>query len=148
MAAKTKNHPWDRAASVPIRSDDYRVGESLDPGVNFFVLALRALGAKTRFSCEGHPTGFYITFEAPYKLALEVKSAGFFRVEIEGEGYWSIRRSEYTHDGGPYTEKVKVDVLRWATEAWIRTFGDRLAGLDCLKPLPEPVKKPRARAKA
>jgi hypothetical protein len=62
--AKEPN-PWDAAKSVPVIRGHY----DLEAGVKFFVLMLEKLGAVTEFSCEGHPHGFYITFEAPYELA-------------------------------------------------------------------------------
>jgi hypothetical protein len=140
MSKKSKltqnpNHPWDRArASVLIRKNGvFRNDEPLDTGVNFFVLALEALGAVTRFSCEGHPTGFYVAFEASYELALEIHSAGFFTVEIEGPNYWSIRKTNSERMSEGNHEANKVETLRWATDAWLRTFGNRLAGLDCVK---------------
>ena len=35
---------------------------TLEPGVNYFVKKLEALGAKVLFSCEGHPKGFSVVF--------------------------------------------------------------------------------------
>ena len=138
MAKQSKtnpNHPWDRAAACVLTRLDERFGrqEPIDVGVNFFVLALEALGARPRFSCEGHPTGFYVAFEAPYELALEISKAGFFSVEISGPNYWAIRKRNTESMEKPYTEAKKAETLRWAADAWVRTFGDRLAGLECLK---------------
>ena len=129
------SHPWDRArTTVLIRKNGaFRNDEPLDTGVNFFVLALEALGAVPRFSCEGHPTGFYVAFEASYELAFEIHCAGFFSVEIEGPNYWSIRKANTERMSERYDEADKVDTLRWATDAWLRTFGNRLASLDCVK---------------
>jgi len=137
MTKQTKpnqNHPWDRAgASVLTRFNEvFNEQQPLDTGVNFFVLALEALGAKPRFSCEGHPTGFYVAFEAPYELALEIEGAGFFTVQIERLNYWSIRKTN-TEQMSEATEAEKVRTLRWAVEAWVRVFGERLASLECVK---------------
>lgn len=124
------NHPWDLAAQQNLRrvsGSGYE--EDVDPGVNFFVLALEALGAKTHFSCEGHPVGFYVAFEAGYPLAVEIEKAGFFTVAISGrENFWTIRKLE-TQPSNPangYTEADKERTLRWAAEAWLRSFGSRL----------------------
>jgi hypothetical protein len=124
------NHPWDKAAATVLTRPSPRQpsGETLDPGVNFFVLALEALGATTSYSCEGHPSGFYITFHAPYELALKLRQVGFFGVEIEGDGYWSLRK--YGSERQPeYGEAEKIQTLRWAAEAWLKAFGDQLAAL-------------------
>jgi len=129
------NHPWDRAkATVLVRTNGaWGDQEKVDPGVNFFVLALEALGATPKFSCEGHPTGFYVTFEASYELAREIEAAGFFTVEISRNNGWVIRKGNTERIETGYTERDKEQTLRWATEAWISRFGDRLASLECLK---------------
>lgn len=133
-ATSVPNHPWDRAAtSVLIRTGSYGRQEKVDPGANFFVLALEALGATPRFSCEGHPYGFYVAFEAPYELALEINAAGHFTVEISGKDYWAIRKERSENAEAEYTEADKQRSLRWATEAWIRAFGGRLSSMDCFK---------------
>jgi hypothetical protein len=145
MAKKLKdslNHPWDRAAATVLTRANGTWGEkeAIDVGVNFFVLALEALGAKPRFSCEGHPAGFYVAFEAPYELALEIAKAGYFTVEIASNNsywnipdYWSIRKANAERMEQPYTEEAKASTLRRAADAWLRAFGERLAGLECLK---------------
>lgn len=56
-------------------------------------------------------------FQASYEEALEIKKAGYFTVEIEGEDYWSIR---IHMDHGPAEH---VDALRWAAQAWEKSFG-------------------------
>lgn len=131
-------HPWDKAAAQRLQRNSIQDGalEALDPGVNFFVLALEMLGARPKFSCEGHPCGFYVAFDAPYELALEIKSAGFFKVEIEGSGYWSIRKTFGEIIDGRFTQAKKAQVLadaqeglRWAAEAWLKRFDNQLAAL-------------------
>jgi hypothetical protein len=118
----TKPGVWDRyRRPILFRSSDMPFGppsEPLDPGVNFFVLTLEAMGLRTRFSCEGHPDGFYVSFASSYRKALKIKQAGFFSVEIEGDGNWSIRLSTERD------EKQHVDCLRWAAEAWAKRFGE------------------------
>src|SRR3989344_9508343 len=99
----TKPNLWDRYRGPVLARTD----ERLDPGVNFFVLILEKLGLPTYFSCEGHPDGFYVTFDAPYKKALRIKQCGFFAVEVEREGHWSIR-IHMEHD-----DRERVDCLRW-----------------------------------
>lgn len=111
----TKKNVWDDASELEI----YRGGEKLDPGVNYFVLMLDQIGLPTHYSCEGHPGGFYITFNASYEQALAIKQVGYVSVEIEGEDYWSIRNHiDYT--GSP---RQKVDAMRWAAKAWESKFG-------------------------
>jgi len=124
-------HAWDRCAAAPLQRRSPLSGEMepIDPGVRFFVLALEALGAVTRFSCEGHPRGFYVAFNAPYALALEIKHAGYFSVEVEGDDLWSVRMTAGDYLGPPWTKQRKADVLRSAAEAWMRNFGPKLAAL-------------------
>lgn len=129
------SYAWDRAATTVLTRINGAFGneEPLDPGVNFFVLALEALGARTRHSCEGHPTGFYVSFVASYELAKEVSAAGYFSVEIIDDNVWAMRKTG-TENGIPnYSEADKAQTLRWAAQAWIGAFGERLAGMDCLK---------------
>lgn len=130
------DHPWDVAASRTLerRSTPLCKLQNIDPGVNFFVLALEALGAVPKFSCEGHPTGFYVLFEAPYELALDIRKAGFFSVEVEGPGSWTIRKTSAELAGGPHTEKEKASLLRAAADAWLHHFGTRLALLQAPAP--------------
>lgn len=109
----TRSNVWDDAAALKV----WRGGEKLDPGVNYFVLMLDQLGLPTRFSCEGHPGGFYVSFQASYDQALGIHQAGFFTVEIEGEDYWSIRM------GVEHNPAQHVDALRWAAEAWEKHLG-------------------------
>lgn len=111
----TEKNVWDKAAAIKI----YRGGELLDPGVNYFVLMLDQLGLPTQYSCEGHPDGFYITFNASYEQALELKKIGYFSVEIEDEDYWSLRQHFRNKDA----PREKVDGMRWATEAWEKLLG-------------------------
>jgi hypothetical protein len=120
------SHPWDQACLLEVkRGNEMYAVASVDRGVNFFVLALEELGATPCFSCEGHPMGFYVSFEASYELAREIHSAGFFNVEIEGDNRWSIRHRAGTMRG-EYNEHYKQGVLRLATKGWIGRFGPRL----------------------
>lgn len=132
--SKFADHPWDLAAATPLirQSTPQCKPEVLDLGVAFFVLALEALGAVPRFSCEGHPTGFYVLFAAPYELALNIRKAGYFSVEVEGAGTWSIRNLSDEFSRTDYSEKDKAWLLRMAAEAWLRHFGERLAVLPML----------------
>jgi hypothetical protein len=111
----TKPNVWDDAAALEI----WRGGEKLDPGVNYFVLMLDQMELPTTYSCEGHPDGFYVAFKASYGRALEIKQAGFFSVEIEDEGYWSIRRRAPFRDA----TRERIDAFRWAAQAWEERFG-------------------------
>lgn len=124
-------HPWTRAGKNEIQRVSPLNGQfqKIDKGVNFFVLALEALGATTAFSCEGHPKGFYVLFHAQYELALKIKSAGFFSVEVEGFNRWSIRLNEFSRGSEPYSEADKKKTLKWATESWIKHFPEELKEL-------------------
>lgn len=116
QALKDEN-PWEAAKAISVVRDDYFQPLRLDPGVNFFVLALNALGVKTKFSCEGHPNGFYITFYAPERTAREISAARFFHVEIENEpNYWSLRLCEQG------TKAAQKKTLSWAAQAWKKAF--------------------------
>jgi hypothetical protein len=109
----TKRNVWDDAAELEI----WRGGEKLDPGVNYFVLMLDQMELPTAYSCEGHPGGFYVTFNGSYEQALAIKQAGFFAVEIEDDLYWSIRKQTVQ------SPSDRVDALRWAAQAWEERFG-------------------------
>ncbi|HKC63172.1 MAG TPA: hypothetical protein VKB86_06015 [Pyrinomonadaceae bacterium] len=123
-------HPWDKARRRLLkrsntlsrllkeggqRSDEF---ETLDRGVNYFVLQLERFGVRTEWSCEGHPAGFYITFHATYEQALRIKSHGYFTVEIEGLHYWSMRFNR-RHN----STRERNFSLRLAAAAWERAFG-------------------------
>lgn len=110
----TKQNVWDKARALKF----WRGGEKIDPGVNYFVAMLNQMGLPTAFSCEGHPDGFYVTFDASYKAALKIKNCGFFGVEIEHESHWSIRLNREEK-----SERRHIDCLRWAAEAWEKKLG-------------------------
>jgi hypothetical protein len=120
-------HPWDRARArrlyrIPgysIPRAGWRNPEKLDAGVNYFVLALEQAGATTLFSCEGHPTGFYVAFEASYDLARRIASAGFMDITIRGDGW----RAAFPTESLWQNERHKRRTLRWAAGAWERTLG-------------------------
>jgi hypothetical protein len=87
---KEPNTPWDLAQQhtlircSPCKGDAPYV---LELGVNYFVLKLESLGAKTHWSCEGHPSGFYMVFSAPFALATKIAYASSNGADI------SIKRS-------------------------------------------------------
>jgi hypothetical protein len=114
--AKEPN-PWDAAKSVPVIRGHY----DLEAGVKFFVLMLEKLGAVTEFSCEGHPHGFYITFEAPYELAWRLERCGYFTLEVTRRyGGWRL-----SLDGQAEleSEKDKAEILRAAATSWEESLG-------------------------
>jgi len=129
-----KKNIWDRLRRRKLkRPDSLREDGSmvtLEGGVNYFVLMLEQLGCTTIFTCEGHPDGFYILFQGEYHVALMIKQAGYFSVEIEGPRAWSIRFREEGHafhNGKPkvvpYTYKHRARHQRWAAQAWEETLG-------------------------
>lgn len=89
---------------------------------------LEKLGAKTEFSCEGHPTGFYIVFYAPITVAQNLVHCGFFNVELERYGTiaggnkrhkrWSLRLGPHIN-----AESERQTVLNFAANAWVQHFG-------------------------
>ena len=117
-AEPKKENIWDDACWLVLhRSSPCGIySEVIDPGVNYFVLMLEQLGAVTHYSCEGHPDGFYVLFEAPHELAVKIRNSGYFTVELEGANTWSIRKQFKS-------EKQRRQVLRWAAEAWEAKLG-------------------------
>ena len=116
--------PWDAARKLSIVRYDYREeGEVIDPGVNFFVLTLEALGARPKYSCEGHPEYFYIMFKAPFRLAQEIARISHdYHVEISsgdyhGPNHWVLRLRDI---GG--SESLRVFILRRMARLWQREF--------------------------
>ena len=106
-------NPWEAALNLDVRRYSWSAaGDIIDPGVNFFVLALEHLGAEPEWSCEGHPNGFYVLFHASYKLATMLHSWGYFSVEIERGKRWSMRINRTVDD------KDRVFTLRLAALAW------------------------------
>jgi hypothetical protein len=121
-------NPWDAAQSMVLIRHDAETGQDtpLEPGVNFFVLMLETLGATTRFSCEGHPEGFYVVFESSPELARSITHTGFFTVEIwEGEGDYAMRISEHLFEKyvGPWSDAARKEHLRLAAVRWVERFG-------------------------
>ena len=99
-----------------IRSDAAGVypPADLDDDVKFFVLALEELGAAPQYSCGGHPNGFYILFEAPYTLAIEIANCGFFCLELVGKNRWRLALNNQK------TQQEKEDCLFLAAKSWRR----------------------------
>lgn len=119
---------WDRARRCRLTVSGSR--ETIEAGVNFFILGLRHLGATTLFSCEGHPSGFYIVFRSTEKIARRIRSCGYFSVELEnGTRKYSLRLRDVERpamrkrDIVLWTEASKAQVLRWASAAWWKAFG-------------------------
>ena len=101
----------------------------LEAGVNFFVLMLEQLGAKTRFSCEGHPEAFYVVFESSPEVARSIAHAGFFTVEIwEGTSDYAMRISEHLFEKyvGRWNDAARKEHLRLAAARWVERFGPLL----------------------
>ena len=122
LAAVRENseRAWDVSKGLELtRYDHSQEGEViLEPGVNFFVMALENLGATTYFSCEGHPTGFYIAVKAPYKLMCKVEACGFFHVEISRSTGAPVNFCIRLREGIDSIE-TRDEILRWAATAWM-----------------------------
>ena len=135
----TRSNPWkDTCSFILYRCPGPplpRIPEPLDPGVNFFVLALEHLGAKTLFSCDGHGRlkQFYVMFKAPYKLACAVARVGYFEVELSKRpGVFSLRcRMDplrcISKKNTPRTKETRqkewATLLTYAAHAWEEAFG-------------------------
>lgn len=122
-------HPWEVAREQTLRRYYFasRRFEELERDVNFFVLALEQLGARTLSSCAGHPFGFYIYFNASYRLAKQIRRCGYFNVELAGMvGQFSIslmsNENSYLHreHDDPWNEDIKIYCLKNAADAWIK----------------------------
>lgn len=125
---RTLQNPWEAAQSTVLLRHDTETGQDtpLEPGVNFFVLMLERLGATTRFSCEGHPEGFYVVFESSPELARSITHAGFFTLEIwEGAADYAMRISEHLFEKyvGPWNDAARKEHLRLAALRWVDRFG-------------------------
>ena len=110
---------WDAAARRKVlrTSPCGTYSGPLENGVKFFVLMLEQLGARTEYSCEGHPNNFYVLFAAALPLVRRIHACGYFTVEMENNGRWSLRLSRVT------SEKEKIAVLRLAAESWEKHLG-------------------------
>ncbi len=117
MSKTIQLNPWDAARSIPV----VRGGSDLEPGVKYFVLMLEKLGAVTHYSCEGHPRGFYIVFDAPHELAKRIERCGYLEVAIF-KGGWSMHFG-FGNESRIKTQKYKNNLLRSTAEAWQRAFG-------------------------
>lgn len=129
--------PWAECCNIEVqRPSSYNDGSTitLEPGVNFFALALECFGIMSIWSCEGHPGGFYITFDAPYPTALHLSGVGFFNYEILYQNGWKLRLD--THADSVEDRK---SALTHAAEHWVRKL---------LKPLQEQLENIEVEEKA
>lgn len=130
MKSRPRRTWWHRAMCVPvIRGNGQWPETDLEPGVKFFVLALEQLGCTTRFSCEGHPDGFYIVFAGPLPVAQQVAWLGCFSVTLSGFEYrlgltgqelFSLRHDQ---DTGGWNAARKEALLVAAARRWTKAFG-------------------------
>jgi hypothetical protein len=129
--ARRRSNPWDRAKGLPVvRGNHVYPPAPLEDGVKFFVLMLEQIGCEPVFSCEGHPTGFYVMFRGPEPAARAVARCGFFRVELcDEEATYCMRlygqeAAFVMANGEALVEENRVRCLRWAATAWVRAFGE------------------------
>jgi hypothetical protein len=109
-------NPWKDACRLTLtRYNALSVayyGVALDPGVNYFVLQLERLGCETIYSCQGHPTGFYVLFIAPDDAARRLVESGYFDVHLCKEpSRYSLRLP------GIGSERDRVGVMKQAAKA-------------------------------
>lgn len=119
--------PWDAARRRRVvRGNWLEWPAELEPGVKYFVLALERLGATTTWSCEGHPYGFYIVFQAPELLARVLDALGFFTIALCNQGWrLSLEGNEVgaLRGGIEFTDEHRRRCLRQAAEAWEHKLG-------------------------
>ncbi len=110
----TKNS-WLEGCKYELKRD----GRILEPGVNFFVLALEYLSAKPIpiSADEGHPKGFQIVFRCPYKTILTIKDLKFFDIELMDEDEWRISLNEEGLEASENREFSEEDRRRWLSNA-------------------------------
>lgn len=79
------NTPWDKDYNQVLIRNSPTHGDFpyvLEFGVNYFILKLESMGLKTYWSCEGHPTDFYVIFSSPYKIARKIAYASINSSQI------------------------------------------------------------------
>lgn len=136
MTRPRHKNPWDEARRITLfRTNSFTSRqERLDLGVNYFVLKIEALGGKTRFSCEGHPFGFYLVFDMPYALTEHLARIGYFSVELgQTTNCFSLRLrgNEQGEDhGASWCERRKRNLLRLAAAAWEKKLPKKRGGFD------------------
>jgi len=120
-----KQSPYDLARqSILFRNDTINSDTiAIESGVNFFMLALEKLGAKVLFTCEGHPTGFNIVFEADYDTTHELSLCGYFTYQLmANKNRWSMNlrgiEAGITFEKGSFSTDERDRVLRNASRAW------------------------------
>lgn len=89
--------PWDRARAERRIVVDRGAVETIDPGVNRLIDILVAAGGRTRYTCEGHPTGGYAVFEddASGRISRAFRAIGW-RVE-ESTAYFEDADRDRVH---------------------------------------------------
>ncbi len=76
----------------------------LEFGINYFIVKLESLGLKTQWSCEGHPTGFYIVIRAPFGIATKIAYASTNYAELSithGVKHWDVEKQEVIYFKSP-----------------------------------------------
>ena len=140
IARKLRQEPniWDDACGLTLVRHNHLStpsysGVPLDSGVNYFVLQLERMGCETVFSCEGHPTGFYVSFVGSYPIARKLAEVGYFGVEVDRHPNWFVIRCKTISDN-----KSRTMTMRLAAEAWEKAFGP----LDLVAASTEAIDKP------
>jgi hypothetical protein len=110
-AQRSRTNIWDRMRKRRVHG--------IDPGCNFFIAAIRLLGGRTMYSCEGHPEGFYLVVEGSYKLALRLHLLRPYSVRLTGFNRWVLRRD--VEVPARYAKRA----FRWAAARWLNRTGLR-----------------------
>ena len=119
--------PWDDAAKLAVIRYCRTSGDNveLERGVNFFIQTQEYLGAHTLYSCEGHPRGFYILFDADWDLAYDIACAGYFEVMMAAPHHpknrWHLCFGHNVRNAS-FAERDKRRLLRAAAKAWQKEF--------------------------
>lgn len=124
-----KNHNvWDDACALTLirhnPTSSIYSGIPIDPGVTYFILQMERLGCETYYSCQGHPTGFYVSFISSDAIARQFVNAGFFYVQLtELPGRYRLGLDTV------HTEKERIHTMRQAAQVWEQVFGPLDLGL-------------------
>jgi hypothetical protein len=124
-----RTNPWDEARKLKLtRGNEIWPPDVIDPGVNYFVLRLEEMGCTTRFSCEGHPDGFYVSYWGPLAVSPWIARISPFEVGVRHHSRWGsnfkmhLGNIEFAHlrSGRTWDDAARVKLLRAAARNWER----------------------------
>ena len=89
---------------------------AIEPGAVWFVEFIEQAGGTTYYSCEGHPTGFYVLFDGPPTLAEMFKDCDAVIGDSGGSYRLSLREDPGILDEGLFTFDDRDICLRALSE--------------------------------